>query len=784
MSISKNINQFDSQSVDEQFKKIVDALNTYRNILLSKSISYADKRIAATVFESTMNSLVGILPNQTKENREWSQAYCEVLTKISLINNIQLSLNSNLLPNKSNKTSQKYTLQGKKLFPRTETVQINLDGTIQGSRGVLAGGLGILVDKDGNPVENKPEAGQNSASAQQGTRIVQPEDLGKSAPRISGTLSTAGAGISSTGKIISGGVTSSSGSNAGDNIKTPLDGEISESGKVVSGPVSAGGSGVVRSGSTVDTVTENQTIGSLLGVPSGISSNVESIAYSTENPPNGLTQDQFAALLANNDITPTGVTTGAQYGGAVLAPYSSVPIYASISDVPASIAGVDVLGTNFVVIGNAIVANSTQGDTVTALAADGSLVSISTAEETLNTDPAIELAGLTAAIMGDAFNETPLSLLGQEETSLIPKGLLQIVKDATSNANTTYQQDVCSLVDANLTSVLSNTISTISYYSSTNYAQLDSALAVIAADVNLTTQYQELKNAIAGSDGLSGTLAYSKAFEEHIHRLSGCLVEEGHRFAEESGESGTVNLVYNDLPQSVMTSILSFDATKYRSAKYFIQGTSGSEHQMTEYSVIHDNAIVYGREVNTTYTIDPFITFSASFSGTNVNVTATSTLSNTNLVIYGIKLKTAKSANSYNDMSQQRILENHRILKTYYSDSVDYISMQSGSLSNSTPIYELSRTINELIPRLTGQYFTSLSIANKQDELSSVANTINTNGAALQSLMDTDHNNFVMLSKRVELLNTAFSWSDSYTDWSAKPYLIRTLTANVVENLE
>ncbi len=71
------------------------------------------------------------------------------------------------------------------------------------------------------------------------------------------------------------------------------------------------------------------------------------------------------------------------------------------------------------------------------------------------------------------------------------------------------------------------------------------------------------------------------------------------------------------------TSIDSFSASTYRSAKYQIQITRGSEYQVTEISIVHDGSDSYGTEYATLKTGETLSTFSTDISGGNVRLLAT-----------------------------------------------------------------------------------------------------------------------------------------------------------------
>ena len=70
-------------------------------------------------------------------------------------------------------------------------------------------------------------------------------------------------------------------------------------------------------------------------------------------------------------------------------------------------------------------------------------------------------------------------------------------------------------------------------------------------------------------------------------------------------------------------SIDSFNSTIYRSAKYQIQVTKGSEYQITEIYIVHDDTSSYGTEYATIKTGSTLSTFSTDISSGNVRLLAT-----------------------------------------------------------------------------------------------------------------------------------------------------------------
>jgi hypothetical protein len=87
--------------------------------------------------------------------------------------------------------------------------------------------------------------------------------------------------------------------------------------------------------------------------------------------------------------------------------------------------------------------------------------------------------------------------------------------------------------------------------------------------------------------------------------------------------NGLITTVSSTTTATDQTSIDSFSASTYRSAKYNVQITRGSEYQTTEISVIHDGSDSYGTEYATIKTGTSLATFSTDVSGGNVRLLAT-----------------------------------------------------------------------------------------------------------------------------------------------------------------
>lgn len=378
----------------------------------------------------------------------------------------------------------------------------------------------------------------------------------------------------------------------------------------------------------------------------------------------------------------------------------------------------------------------------------------------------------------DYKDNQPLSTIGEEQARLIPQGLVDII-NANVGESGDLQSNLSELCQNPLANLIIDVRDRIQFYTNANFGNLNSTLATISGDGALTSQYTALKEAMGGGDGVGGTVALLNEFKDHTDRLSGLVLEKTNENSSNTSQSTTDNFVYNELPTNLGTTIISFSAKEFRSAKYFIQGSAGIEHQMSEYSIIHDSNTVFGREIDTTYTIDPFIKFSASIANGSISLTANSSLPNTSLVIYGIRLMIAKPATSYTNISQYKIIENHQILNAHENTQTDYISQQTSSLGQESTLAGLSEFIQEMFTDMqTG------STAEKQQKLTTAATTINTFGATLRSAMTADYDAYADLTKRAEAMKLAYNWSKGYEDENVKPLLDKTLKSSVIEQLQ
>jgi hypothetical protein len=386
-----------------------------------------------------------------------------------------------------------------------------------------------------------------------------------------------------------------------------------------------------------------------------------------------------------------------------------------------------------------------------------------------------ELAAAAAASYKD---DEALSTIGEESASLIPQGLVDIINANVGDAGS-LQENLPALCQNPLGNLITDVRDRILYYTNSNFTILSSTLASVSADSALTSQYKALKESMGGGDGVGGAVAVLNEFLDHTNRLSGLVLEKTNENAGNTSQSTTDNFIYNELPPNVATSIVSFSSDQFRSAKYYIQGSSGIEHQMSEYTVIHDGTYVFGREVDTAYTIDPFISFSSNIANKIITVTANSSIPNTSLVVYGIRLMIAKPITSYTNISQYKIIENHQILNAHDSSNTDYISEQTSGLRQESILASLSEFVQEMF---TGMQ--SGSTAEKQQKLLTAAAAINNFSATLESAMASDYEAYADLSKRAEAMRLAYDWSRGYQDPSVKSLLDKSLNTSVIEQLQ
>lgn len=97
----------------------------------------------------------------------------------------------------------------------------------------------------------------------------------------------------------------------------------------------------------------------------------------------------------------------------------------------------------------------------------------------------------------------------------------------------------------------------------------------------------------------------------------------------------------------------SFDFATYRTAKYVIQGISGSDVHATELLITHDDSTVYTTEYATIFSNAALFTISASIVSTNVVVTVTPANTDTTISFVRTTLNSAGTASLAGDLQTQ-----------------------------------------------------------------------------------------------------------------------------------
>lgn len=383
-------------------------------------------------------------------------------------------------------------------------------------------------------------------------------------------------------------------------------------------------------------------------------------------------------------------------------------------------------------------------------------------------------------IDADAAEELPYTLaLAQGETvEIIPPVLLAAAEAAA--ANTIGLEVGLGNISTNpLSSLIENTRNLVLAYTANNFAGLNTALAIVHSDPSLNVEYEVLRDSLGGGDGLSGSVSQLDNFKDHTDRLAGLKLDSDSNFAEPDDNTVVENLLYSDVVANTITSIVEFDAHKFRTARYMVQATSGREHQFSELYIMHDNHHSYVRHVSSLYTQDPFVVFTASLANGRMSLLATSERDNTDFVIHGTRMRIARASRSYSTMSQTKIILNHETLREYLNDGVDYVKQQSGSIFNPKLVAELGREVRGMITDITAPTFPGLSESDRKAKVLYWASAINNRTESMQASIDADYNAFMEISKRAEALTVAYSIATGYADSAARPLLDLTLNTPI-----
>lgn len=381
--------------------------------------------------------------------------------------------------------------------------------------------------------------------------------------------------------------------------------------------------------------------------------------------------------------------------------------------------------------------------------------------------------------------EEPLATEQNETIPYLPEGMVILAQKAAANANG-LQAGLTTFSHNPLATIIADARSTLIYYTTGNYANLNTALSGISTEPLLEAEYKLLREAIGGADGLAGCVSQLDNFKDHTDRISGLVLDADSPNAEPTDDSTTEDLTLYGFSGGP-TVIFSFDSRKFRSAKYLVQATAAAAdrgHQATDLYILHDNHHAYTREVAAIYTQDPFITYTTRLLNSNVEVLATSNVANVDFVIHGTRLQIARASRSYSEMSQVKIIENHELLSVYLDDGVDYVQRQSESLLKPALVGNLMREFRDMLVVLSDSTFLSLSTAQKQSIILNQANTLNTRRAEIQTAIDTDYNNFLEVRRLAEALDIAYNLTVAYTDENGNAIPKATLNNATKEAIE
>lgn len=367
----------------------------------------------------------------------------------------------------------------------------------------------------------------------------------------------------------------------------------------------------------------------------------------------------------------------------------------------------------------------------------------------------------------EAVTEEPLATLGNEYTPIISNSMIALAKTAAGNVG--GLQDGLTTFSYNpLADLINSARNLFIYYTENNYANLNIALGFIAFEMPFDElSYKNLCEVIGGSDGLSGCVAQLDFFLEHTNRLSGLILDTDSPNDVIDNDSSDEYININDVSNTEPVVIFSFDGRYFRSAKYTIQATAASltrAHQMTEIAVLHDNYNTFIREIMSVYTEDPFVSYTSRLVNNRIEVLANTNYANTDFVAYGNRLRIARAAQTYGNMSQSKIIGNHETLQTYLNDGVDYVAQQSGSLLRGDLVANLSQFFTDILVNLASDEFENSSSGYQIDTLTNVINEMKLLRQAIQTQIDTDWNNFESCRRLVESLDIAYNLTTAYTD--------------------
>ena len=382
----------------------------------------------------------------------------------------------------------------------------------------------------------------------------------------------------------------------------------------------------------------------------------------------------------------------------------------------------------------------------------------------------------------DAITHAPPTFASEQVndpyTPMMSNALVELALVAAANTEG-LQAGLTTFSYNPLNTIIEDSRDLLLYYTENNYANLNTTLTGISSNASLNVEYKTLRESIGGSDGLSGCVAQLDVFLDHTNRLSGLTLDKDSDNAEDTADSLTEYRNLYGLTGGP-TEIFRFNARKFRSAKYLIQATSANAdrgHTVTELYILHDNHHPYTREVISMYSQEPFVEYTTQLLSGNIRVLATTTSPNTDFVIHGTRLQVSRSAQSYANVSQTKILEHHMSLSTYLNDGVDYVRLQSESLYNASVVGNIAREIRDLLSALSNSVFLAGSDPAQAATINAWATVISTRQNTIQSSIETDYTQFLTARKKSEALDIAFSLATGYIQPNANSTLQSTLNS-------
>lgn len=226
--------------------------------------------------------------------------------------------------------------------------------------------------------------------------------------------------------------------------------------------------------------------------------------------------------------------------------------------------------------------------------------------------------------------------------------------------------------------------------------------------------------------------------------------------------------------------ILEIVKTQYRSAKITIQASSNTEHQLSDVYLMHDNKLGYIRQIDYIYTIDPFVTFTASVDANNLYLNANSSLVNTDLVIYGSLFDNPTTA-ADQTIDLESIVDTAATMASLYpNDGTDYAASMTSSLDKQNDIYVMYRKIEDGMAYMQSTEFSGQSAEFRAKYIQDLANSINNISATLDAAVDSDLQNYYDATKKIESMTAVSGLSSGYSDPNTKKLLDRVLKPEAV----